>query len=297
MALSRIVVISSSALTELTPNPLRLSKSLAMVKRKQSAESIPSGSNEKKRSSTRAVKVAAANKNQSAAVNHKLAATLTITDTPWYTIFTKNDERYNHYMSTEWSYEKRGDDSLFELLSLEGAQAGLSWRTILHKREQYRECFYQFNVDQVAAMTSDHVTKILAAPAEDAIVRHKGKIESVIHNAKCIQTMRREAQDAGESTEQVLDRFLWSFVNDQPILNGFAWTGTLQGQPATSDESIAMSKTLKKLGFKFVGPTICYSLMQSAGMVIDHPMDCPEWTMAHVRLQKRSGGFQDRRNV
>jgi DNA-3-methyladenine glycosylase I len=147
----------------------------------------------------------------------------------------------------------------------------------------------------VASMTTEHVQAMLAADADQAVVRHRGKIESVRHNAQRIMEMRQQAKANGESTKDVFDRFLWSFVNDQPILNGHVFSGTLQGMPGTSEESIAMSKALKKLGFKFVGPTTCYSLMQSAGMVLDHPMNCLEGRQALERLQQRPGGFQDRR--
>lgn len=212
---------------------------------------------------------------------------------PWYAVFTKNDEQYNRYMAEEWGTEKRGDVPLFEKLSLEGAQSGLSWLTILRKREAYRRVFHGFDVQKVADMTERDVQAILDETSDDStqiVVRHRGKIESVVNNARCILKMRQESQD--DASGDVFDRFLWSFVNDAPILN--AWDGNLGTAPSKTDESVAMSKALKKLGFKFVGPTTCYALMQSVGMVIDHPVGSSEWSATLKRLKDRPGGFQDR---
>jgi DNA-3-methyladenine glycosylase I len=213
---------------------------------------------------------------------------------PWYAIFTKNDEQYNRYMEEEWGTEKRGDVPLFEKLSLEGAQSGLSWLTILRKRVAYRRVFHGFDIQKVSAMTERDVQAILDETSDDStqiVVRHRGKIESVINNAKCILKMRDEQQD-DEASHGVFDKFLWSFVDDAPILN--AWDGNLGTAPSKTDESVAMSKALKKLGFKFVGPTTCYALMQSVGMVIDYPVGSSEWDAALQRLKDRPGGFQDR---
>ena len=254
---------------------------LAMAKRSQATAS--SGDSKRKRSNKTAATMSVSNPHDESS-----ASALT----PWYSSYTKDDPIYQDYMANEWGLETHGDDSLFELVCLEGAQAGLSWRTILHKRPNYRRWFHDFQVIQVATMTN--VEEILAAPAETAVIRHRGKIEAIIHNAQCVLQMRQEAEASGETTHDVLDRFLWSFVNHQPIWNGLVWNGTLQGMPATSEESTAMSKALKKKGFKFVGPTTCYALMQSAGMVMDHPMNCPEGIQALERLRKRDGGFQDR---
>ena len=211
-------------------------------------------------------------------------------DPPWHHIFTKGDEQYDHYMSTEWGFELRGDVPLFEKLSLEGAQSGLSWLTVLRKREAYRRVFHDFDIDQVAAMTEKDVQAILDEASEDTttiVVRHRGKLESVINNAKCIQTMRK-----GDLGDGAFDRYLWSFVDNKPILN--AWNGNLSDGYSKTEESIAMSKALKKLGFRFVGPTTCYAMMQSAGMVIDHPRHSPEWERARTYLQERAEGYQDR---
>jgi DNA-3-methyladenine glycosylase I len=207
----------------------------------------------------------------------------------WYTAFTKTDPIYDAYMETEWGYEKRDDTLLFEKLCLEGAQSGLSWRTILNKREAYRKFFHGFDIDRVAQMTSSEVDDILnsSVRGNDMVVRHRGKIESVIHNAKQLQTMPERVDGYTN-----LSDYLWRFVDDKPILN--AWK-MLSETPSKTDESEAMSKALKKLGFKFVGPTTCYSLMQSCGFVIDHPFGTKEWEEALERLQTREGGFQDRR--
>jgi DNA-3-methyladenine glycosylase I len=212
-------------------------------------------------------------------------------DQPWYLFFTKGDEMYERYMADEWGFEKHGDEALFEKLSLEGAQSGLSWLTILRKRQAYRDTFHNFDPVKVAAMTPADVDRILSEAPDDSrkvVVRHRGKLESVINNAKCILEMRAEETDAA-SDFGVFDHFMWSFVNHQPILN----SATRSSLPTKSDESEAMSKALKKRGFKFVGPTTCYALMQATGMVLDHFYDSPEWHQARNRLKERTGGYQD----
>jgi DNA-3-methyladenine glycosylase I len=211
---------------------------------------------------------------------------------PWYRFFTKGDEMYERYMADEWGFEKHGDEALFEKLSLEGAQSGLSWLTILRKRQAYRDAFHNFDPVKVAAMTPVDVDRILSESPGDSrqvVVRHRGKLESVINNAKCILEMR--AADTGAASDfGVFDHFMWSFVNHQPILNSV----TRSTLPTKSDESEAMSKALKKRGFKFVGPTTCYALMQATGMVLDHLYDSPEWHRVRNRLRERTGGYQDR---
>jgi DNA-3-methyladenine glycosylase I len=219
---------------------------------------------------------------------------------PWYTFYTKGDVEYETYMANEWGYEKYGDQSLFEMLSLEGAQAGLTWRTILHKREAYRTTFHNFDPIRVASMTSTDVDRILlndetikdTKQKRTVIVRNRGKVESVIHNAKLLLQMRDEQMREGvTSTIDVFSHFLWSFVDHKPIL----YSRTLGNYASTSEESIRMSTALKKYGFKFVGPTTCYSLMQASGMVVDHPHGTPEWNLAYQRLQARTGGYQERK--
>lgn len=221
------------------------------------------------------------------------------TTLPWYHVFTKGDQEYNDYMSKEWSYEKRGTQALFEKISLEGAQSGLSWHTILRKREAYRRTFFNFDPTKVAKMTQADVQAILDSQGDsprDTVVRHRGKIEATINNAKCVLEMQKEA--GGD--EMALDRFLWSFVDDKPILHKWGKNfdphnrDTLSECHTQTAESQAMSKALKKKGFKFVGPTTCYAMMQSVGMVIDHPMNSKEWEAARKRLESRKGGFQER---
>mmetsp|Transcript_3981 Transcript_3981/g.7616 ORF Transcript_3981/g.7616 Transcript_3981/m.7616 type:complete len:271 (-) Transcript_3981:46-858(-) len=206
---------------------------------------------------------------------------------PWYTFYTRGDKFYDHYMSEEWGKEKASDRLLFEKLCLEGAQAGLSWRTILYKREAYRRTFRNFHVEDVASMTEKDAEDIIAAgtpeEADGRVVKHPGKIRSVIHNAKIVKDMHEEM---GEGS---FGSFLWSFVDHRPILNRWKNVGDI---PSQSDESRNMSKALKKKGFKFVGPTTCYAFMQSCGFVIDHPSGTPQWIEAEAFLKKRKGGYQ-----
>ena len=176
------------------------------------------------------------------------------TSTPWYNVFTKGDERYNSYMANEWGYEKHGDQALFEKLCLEGAQSGLSWRTILNKREAYRKAFYNFDIGKVANMTSFDIDQILNSgkTGDEMIVKHRGKIESVINNAKKLQDLLPLVKAEGYKD---FSDWLWSFVNHQPVLN--SWK-TLSDVPSKTDESEAMSKSLKKNGFKFVGLSLIH---------------------------------------
>jgi DNA-3-methyladenine glycosylase I len=233
-------------------------------------------------------------------------ATITIETDPivehekaWYTIFTKGDIEYDAYMANEWGYEKHDDQALFEKLSLEGAQAGLTWRTILHKREAYRKTFYHFDPIKVAVMTESDIDRIINEQPSDpkntrtVLVRHRGKIESVINNAKCVLKLRNEYNktDDNPPRSDIFAHYLWSFVDHKPIL----YYRTNQNPVSKTTESEAMSAALKKYGFKFVGPTICYSMMQALGMVIDHPYNTPEWQKAYQRLQKRPGGYQERK--
>ena len=226
------------------------------------------------------------------ASNTESTKSVDTTSTPWYNVFTKGDERYNAYMANEWGYEKHGDQALFEKLCLEGAQSGLSWRTILNKREAYRKAFHNFDIEKVANMTSNDIDQILNSgkTGDEMIVKHRGKIESVINNAKKLQDLLPVVKAEGYKD---FSDWLWSFVNHQPVLN--SWK-SLSDMPSKTDESEAMSKALKKNGFKFVGPTTCYSMMQSCGFVIDHPRDTKEWKASLDRLKKRKGGFQDRRD-
>jgi DNA-3-methyladenine glycosylase I len=165
----------------------------------------------------------------------------------------EGDPLYNAYHDEEWGVPSRDPRHLFELLVLEGAQAGLSWSTILHKREGYRKAFAGFDPAKVARLDPE---QLLADPG---IVRNRLKIESAIANAQ----IWLEQEDPVE--------LLWSSVGGEPKVN--SWR-TLAELPAETDESRAMSKELKRLGFRFVGPTTCYSLMQACGLVNDHTTDC-----------------------
>jgi DNA-3-methyladenine glycosylase I len=167
------------------------------------------------------------------------------------------DPSYVQYHDEEWGVPSRDDRHLFEMLVLEGAQAGLSWSTILRKREGYRRAFADFDVERVARFNERDVERLLG---DEGIVRNRLKIESAIANARATLAL-----------EVPLSEYLWSFVGGRPKVNGWR---KLQEIPAETDESRAMSKELKKRGFRFVGPTVCYAFMQSAGLVNDHTVDC-----------------------
>jgi DNA-3-methyladenine glycosylase I len=160
----------------------------------------------------------------------------------------------------EWGVPSRDRRHLFELLTLEGAQAGLSWTTILRKRAGYREAFRDFEPEAVAALGPDDVDRLML---DAGIIRNRAKIESTIDNARGILAL--EASGVG------FVEHLWSFVGGAPIQNRFQTLGEL---PAEIAESKAMSKDLKRRGFRFVGPTILYAFMESAGLVNDHTVDC-----------------------
>lgn len=172
------------------------------------------------------------------------------------------DAAYRAYHDLEWGVPVRDERHLFELLVLEGAQAGLSWWTILRKRDGYRRAFGAFDPAVVAAFDEADVARLLADPG---IVRNRAKIEAAIANARATLELR----GAGPG----LVEHLWSFVGGTPVVNRF-----VGGQiPAETDASRAMSRDLRRRGFRFVGPTICYALMQSAGLVNDHEVRCFRW--------------------
>ncbi|MDR0775029.1 MAG: DNA-3-methyladenine glycosylase I [Azonexus sp.] len=176
---------------------------------------------------------------------------------PW----CEGSELYRHYHDTEWGVPLKDERALFELLLLEGAQAGLSWATILKKRENYRRAFDGFDPAKIAAYDE---AKVAALLADSGIVRNRAKVAAAVGNAcACL------ALHAGGGS---LADFLWQFVDGEPIVNH--WTH-LAEVPARTTQSDAMSKALQKAGFKFVGSTICYALMQSAGLVNDHLTSCP----------------------
>jgi DNA-3-methyladenine glycosylase I len=164
------------------------------------------------------------------------------------------------YHDAEWGVPVHDDRVLFEFLTLEGAQAGLSWSTILAKRENYRRAFADFDPKLVARFTPKRIDRIVADPG---VVRHRGKIESAVSNAKAFLEVQQEVGS--------FDAYVWQFVGGTPRVN--RWRSLGQIQPTTS-ESDALSKDLKRRGFRFVGSTICYAFMQAVGMVNDHVVDC-----------------------
>ena len=170
------------------------------------------------------------------------------------------DDLYVAYHDKEWGVPVHDDRLLFEFLILEGAQAGLSWITILKKRENYRRAFDNFDVRKVARYDAGKVRKLLADPG---IVRNRLKIESAVRNAKAFLAVQKEFGS--------FDRYIWQFVGGKPIRN--RWKSLKEIPPRTA-ESDAMSKDLIKRGFKFVGSTICYAFMQGVGMVNDHTINC-----------------------
>jgi DNA-3-methyladenine glycosylase I len=171
-----------------------------------------------------------------------------------------NDPLYIAYHDEEWGVPSHDERHLFEMLVLEGAQAGLSWSTILRKREGYRSAFAGFDVEKVARFDRRRIERLLADPR---IVRNRLKVESAVNNARCALRAREELGS--------LDAFLWGFVDGRPILNRWRKPEDI---PAETEESRAMSKDLKRRGFRFVGPTVCYAFMQATGMVLDHVASC-----------------------
>ena len=170
------------------------------------------------------------------------------------------DELMRAYHDAEWGVPSHDDRHLFEMLTLEGAQAGLSWSTILRKREGYRAAFAGFDPATVAGFGAEDVERLLA---DTGIVRNRLKIESTVNNAARVL----EAQEELGS----LDAYLWGFVGGEPIVNRWRMLAEI---PAETDLSKAISKDLKRRGFRFVGPTVIYAFMQTVGMVDDHTVDC-----------------------
>jgi DNA-3-methyladenine glycosylase I len=165
-----------------------------------------------------------------------------------------------HYHDEEWGVPQHDDRHLFEMLILEGAQAGLSWELILRRREGYRAAFANFEIDTVAAFTTADVARLLV---DGGIVRNRQKIAAAIDNARAAQRARAEHGS--------LDAYLWGFAGGAPRITAFT---TVSDLPAQTPESEVMSRSLKRAGFRFVGPTICYSFMQATGMVNDHLTIC-----------------------
>ena len=175
---------------------------------------------------------------------------------PWPT-----DELYVRYHDTEWGVPLHDDRALFELLTLEGAQAGLSWSTILAKRENYRRAFDGFDVEKISRYGARKTAALLA---DAGIVRNRLKIAATIRNAKAFLAVQREFGS--------FDRYLWQFTGGRPIVNR---RRAMKEVPARTPESDALSRDLLQRGFKFVGSTICQAFMQASGMVNDHLVTCP----------------------
>ncbi len=174
---------------------------------------------------------------------------------PW-----PSDELYIAYHDTEWGVPVHDDRTIFEFLILEGAQAGLSWHTVLKKRENYRAVFDQFDPEKVARYNQKKIDKLLADPG---IIRNRLKVGSAVGNAKAFLAVQEEFG--------TFDRYIWQFVGGKPIINH---PRSMKEIPPQTKESDAMSKDLKQRGFRFVGSTICYAHMQATGMVNDHLTAC-----------------------
>jgi len=171
-----------------------------------------------------------------------------------------SDLLYVEYHDREWGVPQHRDRRLFEMLILEGAQAGLSWLTILRKRQNYRKAFSGFDPAKVARYDKRSVERLMS---DAGIVRNRAKIASAIRNARAFLEIRREFR--------TFDRFLWKFVDGTPVINH--WRSVAEIPPST-ELSTALSRELKKRGMNFVGPTVCYAFMQAVGMVNDHTTDC-----------------------
>jgi len=186
---------------------------------------------------------------------------------------------YLAYHDEEWGVPVHDDRMLFEMLTLEGAQAGLSWSTILNKREGYRRAFAGFDPGTVARFSGRKVDRLLTDPS---IVRNRLKVESTVANAREVLRLQEEGGS--------LDAYLWSFVGGAPRVNRYRRLGDI---PAETSESKAMSKDLKSRGFRFVGPTVCYAFMQACGLVNDHVVSCYRYVelagaaTAHARRGSR----------
>jgi len=175
---------------------------------------------------------------------------------PWVGI---SDAEYTRYHDEEWGVPLTTDRALFEKLTLEGFQSGLSWITILRKRENFRRAFDRFDPERIAAYRAKDVARLMN---DEGIVRNRAKIEATINNAKAYLALRKRT---------TLKKFLWDFFDDGPVANTFA---TMSEIPAQTDISKRIAKALKAEGFNFVGPTTAYAFMQSAGMVNDHLVSC-----------------------
>ncbi|MFD2511723.1 DNA-3-methyladenine glycosylase I [Halalkalibacter alkalisediminis] len=174
--------------------------------------------------------------------------------------WAEEHELLKKYHDQDWGVPIYCDQKLFEYLTLEGAQAGLSWLTVLKKREHYQKAFHNFSIERVAAFTTKELEELLK---NQHLIQHQLKLKSVIHNANCVLKIQEEFG--------TFSYFLWSFVDHTTIVN--QWTSHLD-VPSYNTLSETLSKSLKSHGFKFIGPTICYSFMQAAGMIHDHTAEC-----------------------
>lgn len=174
--------------------------------------------------------------------------------------WVKQDPLERQYHDEEWGNAERDPRKLFEMICLEGQQAGLSWITVLKKRENYRQAFHHFDPVRIAAMDESDIERLLQ---DSGIIRHRGKIQAIINNARAMLKMKENGEDFAN--------FIWSFVNGQPQIRH---AKSLADIPATTPTSDALSSALKKRGFKFVGSTTCYAFMQACGLVNDHVVDC-----------------------
>ncbi|MEQ4670165.1 DNA-3-methyladenine glycosylase I [Providencia manganoxydans] len=177
--------------------------------------------------------------------------------------WVNQDPEYIAYHDNEWGKPTKDNQQLFEMICLEGQQAGLSWYTILKKRQNYRELFHQFDPKKVALMTEGDVERLMQDPR---IIRNRAKINAIIANAKAYLQMAENGEE--------FSSFIWQFVNNQPIVN--QWRSPSQ-VPAETELSKTLSKALKKRGFKFVGSITCYAFMQATGMINDHLMGCCQY--------------------
>ncbi|MFK7808637.1 MAG: DNA-3-methyladenine glycosylase I [Saprospiraceae bacterium] len=172
----------------------------------------------------------------------------------------ESPEIYQKYHDEEWGVPEHDDRKLFEMLILEGAQAGLSWLTVLQKREGYRKAFDNFDAKKMAKYSEAKKAKLKENPN---IIRNKLKINAAVVNAQCFLEIVKEFGS--------FDKYIWQFIGGKPVVNHFK---TMEEVPVSTPESDAMAKDLKKRGFKFVGTTICYAYMQAVGMVDDHVLSC-----------------------
>lgn len=170
------------------------------------------------------------------------------------------DPLYLAYHDKEWGVPQTDKHALFEMVCLEGQQAGLSWITVLKKRENYRRAFHEFDPHAVALMDENDMERLMQ---NAGLIRHRGKLEAIINNARALLALEASGED--------FSRFIWSFVDNQPILHRYA---DYKDAPTTSEPAIALSKALKKRGFKFVGPTTCHSFLQACGLINDHQTSC-----------------------